>query len=402
MKAYSALPILCLAILTSTGLGQNQRRLQPNEEVVRLIATTDLFSEVSAVMVSRLDPVKTQLRPDSCSSPSARWLKRQIDSVSDDDLSNFFQWQIYTLPFAYKLFVEPIMHQNERPGYFGIDGQYTEEVNAILDQAQEFWSDSGVDDDIRVLCAHGSDLADRHEKLIPTLELMFGGSYDDDYTIFDHATDIQDLVVRLPGGYNNPLVTFNAFANDEGSKNDSPSIIIGDGYFEFQEAIGLISEGPEYVLAHEHAHHLQYLLGVPDEAYFESSRAARREELMADAFSAYFLAHDRGRDMEADEIASVHAAAYSVGDCETNHDDHHGTPHQRRCASRWGASIADLKGIENLGLGELKNRFDTWYGRVEDLDASCEFTNNAANMRFTSYCILQASAFLLGGTLLSL
>ena len=80
-----------------------------------------------------------------------------------------------------------------------------------------------MNDDIELICAHGSDLADRHNKLIPALQVMFGSSYDDEYTIYDHATDIQDLITRLPGGYNYPLLTFNAFATDAKDKNDRPS-----------------------------------------------------------------------------------------------------------------------------------------------------------------------------------
>ena len=56
------------------------------------------------------------------------------------------------------------------------------------------------------------------------------------------------LITRLPGGYNFPLLTFNAFATDEKGDEES-SIIIGDGYFQFQNALGMDSEGPEYAQA---------------------------------------------------------------------------------------------------------------------------------------------------------
>ena len=161
-------------------------------------------------------------------------------------------------------------------------------------------------------------------------EVVFANSYDGNYTVLDHASDIQELILRLPGGYDFPLLTFNAFATYESDQHDSPSIMIGDGYFAFQRATGLGSEGPEYALAHEHAHHLQSALGPHDEGSDDSREGARRKELMADAFAAYFLAHDGGGDMTGEEMANVHDAAYSVGDCEVGNDGHHGTPRERR------------------------------------------------------------------------
>ena len=298
---------------------RNSRILTPNSRF-DLITNSEIYSTSKTLLVSRGDPgsaADSQTSP--CSSPSALWLNEQIEGVSEEDLSNFLNWHVSTLAFAFKLFVE----QGEDEEYFGLDGEYTSRVSSIHDQIQEFWSDTNVDDDIRLLGAHGSDLADRHTKLIPTLEAMFGGSYEDDYTVYDHATDIQDLITRLPGGYNFPLLTFNAFATDENDENEYPSIMMGDGYFEFQKSMGIGSEGPEYALSHEHAHHLQFTLGL-------SSQTARRQELMADALSAYFLSHATGGDMTGDELSNIHSIAYSVGDCAIYNDGHHGTPQQRR------------------------------------------------------------------------
>ncbi|KAL7539018.1 hypothetical protein ACHAXR_010151 [Thalassiosira sp. AJA248-18] len=376
MKCCFALLIFG-AISTQIAQGSNHRRLQLNEEL-GLIADTEIISGLKALMVSREDPADAGSRIAPCSSPSAEWLKQQVSYVSDEDLDNFFDWHVYTLPFAYKLFVEPKQRDSSQvQEYFGLDGEYTEEINQIHEQALGFWAHSGADDEIHLLCAHGSDLADRHTKLIPTLEVLFGGSYDDEYTIFDHATDIQDLVTRLPGGYNYPLLTFNAFATEEVDDNVYPSIIIGDGYFEFQRSVGLASEGPEYALTHEHAHHLQFSLDAPEDKD-NASQTTRRQELMADAFSAYFLAHVSGGDMAPEEISNIHTIAYSLGDCEMSNDGHHGTPRQRRCATRWGATIADSQEFVNLDLIELKNRFDAWYERVDELDDLCQQNSSAA------------------------
>jgi hypothetical protein len=363
--------------------GDYQRRLHYANinNIVDWISNTDVLTSSQALLVFREEdkqPSDSTTNSGSCKSPSTDWIREQVRNiVSDQDRTNFFEWKVYTLPFVYKLLVEEKgIYDIE---YIGPDGKYTQEINSILDKAQSFWSDSGVNiDDIQVLGAHGSDLADLHNKLIPTLEVLYGTtSYvnedgGDASTIMDHATDIQDLILRLPDGYENPLLTFNAFATDanEYEMNDHPSIIIGDGYFQFQESIGFQSEGPEYAVAHEHAHHLQNTLDAS-----EDRQSARREELMADALSAYFLAHESGLDMMSNEIFNLRQIAYSAGDCETNNDGHHGTPRQRRCATAWGASLSQAEDgtvREELDLFDLKNRFNAWYENVDYLDESCQ------------------------------
>ncbi|KAL7539017.1 hypothetical protein ACHAXR_010150 [Thalassiosira sp. AJA248-18] len=393
MKVRFHLSMLCVISTSRITQGGIQSQMLSND-VVDWMANTEIFNASKALLISQEDPTDATPRNASCSSTSEQWLRLQVRNVSGRDLSNFFDWHVYTLPFAYKLFVEPKQqHSSNDKEYFGLDGEYTEEMNYILEQALDFWAHSGVDDEIRLLGAHGPDLADRDRKLIPTLEVLFGGSYDDEYTILDHATDIQDLISRLPQQYNYPLLTFNSFATDKINKNDYASIIIGDGYFEFQRSVGLASEGPEYALTHEYAHHLQFALGAPEG--YGLSQTTRKQELMADAFSAYYLAHTSGGYMAPEEISNIHKIAYSLGDCEmSNVDRHHGTPRQRWCATMWGASVADLGNSANMDLIQLMTKFDTWYNRLDiwyknldNLSSFCEHGNSAAP--FTSNHVVQ-------------
>ena len=404
MKVYFLFPILYYFYVSELCIANGQgdtRRLRPmyphGQSVMDKITNTEIFSASMAIMISREDRTNDVANltksATTCSSPSGKWLRRQVDNVSNADLTKFFDWHIHTLPFAYKLFVVRRTDESADMEYFGLDGEFTREISSVHERSRDFWSShSGVDDDIRILGAHGSDLADREDKLIPTLEVLFGGSYTEDYTVSDHATDIQELISRLPGGYDHPLLTFNAFATDrvDDRRDGSPSIIIGDGYFEFQRSVGLGSEGPEYALTHEHAHHLQFSLLAtantePEEGNRGSSdQTARRQELMADAFSAYFLAHDSGGKMTAQELSNIHEIAFSVGDCETNNDDrHHGTPQERGCATRWGASIANSRNAASIDLVELKHRFDMWYERIdgfEDLENFCQHHDAVADV----------------------
>lgn len=366
-----------------TGQGRSiARRLKP-DAVLQMISGTEIFNAAYFLMSSQEGSTGGGSRTAPCISPSAKWLQDQVSSVSGKDISNFFKWHVHTLPFAYKLFVQPT-ETHSYYEYFGLYGEYTQEINDIHDQVEDFWSNSGVEEDIRLLSAHGSDLADRDDKLIPTLEILFGSSYDEEYSIVQHAIDIQDLISRLPSGYDNPLLTFNAFATDQDGDDDYPSIIIGDGYFEFQQSVGLGSEGPEYALTHEHAHHLQFWLGVPEEND-DMQGITRKQELMADAFSAYFLAHQAGGGLSADEISNIHTIAYSVGDCERSDSaSHHGTPRQRRCATMWGTSVANSHEAAGLDLIDLESRFNSWYNvlnderyydRLQDLESFCSYSS---------------------------
>mmetsp|Transcript_23018 Transcript_23018/g.34706 ORF Transcript_23018/g.34706 Transcript_23018/m.34706 type:complete len:403 (+) Transcript_23018:64-1272(+) len=394
-RAFVKLALFCaLSVCMITA-----RRLEP---VVYDIEQTEFAQQLQHAIKMRDDLSATtnkqqppQASTTPCSSPSSRWLKSIIADVSEEDLTTFFDNHLHVLPFVYKLHVAPRQYDQE---YFGLDGEYTQEITSVHNQAQEFWSDSGVRDEIYLLSAHGSDLADRHDKLVPTLELLFRNTYDSDYTVYDHAADIQELITRLPGGYNFPLLTFNAFATDEmDDEEDDSSIIIGDGYFQFQQALGMDSEGPEYAHAHEFSHHLQFLLGVSD-TQSGIAQVAKKSELLADAFSAYFLAHDQGGNMVSDEISNVHSVAFSLGDCVKSSAGHHGTPIQRRCATVWGAELADdREDMDKIDLFEFQNRFDTWYETVDDLSDSCQHLHSAAASRSSRILSLQVMTLLIGG-----
>lgn len=122
--------------------------------------------------------------------------------------------------------------------------------------------------------------------------------------------------------------------------------------------------GPEYALSHEFAHHVMYAMGLSFEDY-------KKEELMADAFAAYFLANNSGGDMTSSEIANVHRVAYSVGDCDAADELHHGTPFQRTCATIWGATFADSTEGRELNVRQLYFKFNSWYSGVDEMDADC-------------------------------
>jgi hypothetical protein len=103
----------------------------------------------------------------------------------------------------------------------------------------------------------------------------------------------------------------------------------------------------------------------------------RRLELMADAFSSFFLAHPSGGSLCADRINELDEVAFSFGDCEVTEEGHHGTPQQRQCAANFGASLALLDAHEGLSLSprEFRDRFMAEFdGILSGDDDVCTFT----------------------------
>lgn len=155
-------------------------------------------------------------------------------------------------------------------------------------------------------------------------------------------------------------------------------------------------EGPEFSHTHEFSHHLQFLLGISSGIKSRVTKVAKERELMADAFSAYFLAHDQGGALSAYEITHVEVA-FSVGDCRISHEGHHGTPFQRRCATLWAASLTDnIEEGNRMGLLELKSRFDAWYETVDGLDDSCRLQSAATPRTYDRTVSFRGVMILLG------
>ncbi len=117
-------------------------------------------------------------------------------------------------------------------------------------------------------------------------------------------------------------------------------ILMGDGAIAALRGTGQGENGPDWLHAHEFAHHVQAEIpafGGPRPSPEES----RRIELMADAFGAYYSAHARGASFQTKRIVDVVESAFGAGDCRFDDPIHHGTPNQRGAAAAWGAGIAD-------------------------------------------------------------
>ena len=312
----------------------------------------------------------------SCHSPLIDWSMSHVKEMGYSIYKELFDSRILDMPYIYKHYID----KNEDEESFGYDGSQTKELVKRHADTMAFWTEADVDDSITtdgilLLSMHGSDLLD-NEKLVPTIIHMY--DFDNENDVLEFANKVKEYVQDLPGGHNNPLLTMNAVATRGGKGGRSgktiASLIIGDGVLQFVEDSNLSSSGPDFIHSHEFGHHLQYEMDMVHNVPPGYENDIRRKELMADAISAYFLAHDRGGNMEAHEISEFSMVAFATGDCNTGQEDHHGTPKQRYCASVWGASRAALS-PDNFSLIDPETfveLFNADYGKMLELDeATC-------------------------------
>jgi hypothetical protein len=218
---------------------------------------------------------------------------------------------------------------------------------------------------------HGNVIRDE-DRMIPTVKLYFlleRGLRLTDTEARIRVRRVQRLIEGNPHiGYDNPLFTLNAFAFTTfgqdilGDGTVIPDkIVMGDGLLRFFEEIGLGGNAPDYIHAHEFAHHVQFEVGVFDNVD-GSPEATRRTELMADGLGAYFCAHARGATFRTKRFVDVMTSAHLIGDCGFEDPGHHGTPAQRERATIWGSESARTATARGhiRGATALVDRFDAF------------------------------------------
>ena len=94
-----------------------------------------------------------------------------------------------------------------------------------------------------------------------------------------------------------------------------------------------------YIVAHEYAHNLQQELGIFDN---RRTSGAKPFELQADCMSGVWAySVFAAGDLKPGDIEEATAAALAVGDFETQSEQHHGTPDERREALLAGYRTGD-------------------------------------------------------------
>eukprot|EP00525_Craspedostauros_australis_P010274 CAMPEP_0198132268 /NCGR_PEP_ID=MMETSP1442-20131203/57951_1 /TAXON_ID= /ORGANISM="Craspedostauros australis, Strain CCMP3328" /LENGTH=149 /DNA_ID=CAMNT_0043793233 /DNA_START=15 /DNA_END=464 /DNA_ORIENTATION=+ len=89
-----------------------------------------------------------------------------------------------------------------------------------------------------------------------------------------------------------------------------------------------------------------------------------RMELMADAISAYYMAHARGGAVSVEEVDQLSQRAANLGDFIIASEGDHGTPGQRECAAIWGSTYAKDQGRTMVSVRIVMREFNDVYSKI--------------------------------------
>ena len=278
------------------------------------------------------------LEPTDCNSatPIRQWLGNETRDWNDDAIFFASVTGILDFPFLYTLYFE----NSPANQYFGVKGEYSQTINKTFKDLKRFWNIQT--NGMIVVGMHGNMLTDR-EKIIRIDKLVYGDSQET-------AEFWADLILSLMNDFpqyrkgDHPIFTFNAFAVPRTELAAPVGIIpnkiaMGDGIMDGYRKLGFGDVGPQAILAHEFGHQVQFQLGL----YGGQSgpEATRNNELMADAYSAYYLSHARGASMQWKRVQQFLNVFFNIGDCSFDSDGHHGTPAERMAAAQWGYTVAN-------------------------------------------------------------
>lgn len=278
----------------------------------------------------------TAVVPTPCDANTeiSQWLDGELADWNATVFTYASNTAMFDLP-TYDAFVFENSSANQS---FGKNGEYTQRLVKTFKDLKRFWNIES--DNIQMVAMHGSMLRDR-DKLIRTYVAVYGLPPALAAQFADFVLMLLDVYPQYRNG-DHPIFTFNAFAVESfafppyGIIPDK--IVMGDGVMEAYTAIGFGDVAPQAILAHEFGHHIQIDLNLFGAFTPEGTR---RTELMADAYSAYYLSHARGASMQWKRVQQFLEVFFNIGDCAFTNPNHHGTPTQRMAAAEWGYSIAD-------------------------------------------------------------
>jgi hypothetical protein len=310
--------------LSKTILSDQYRQLAENED----------FNFYRDLVQQAINPKAYQCSPTALST----YIPPLIKNWSSLDL--VFYSEFGDIPF-----LEAYLYDNTEgdDDYFGAQGEFSHAVTSSFRRLKRFWN---IPTNIQVTDAHGAIYKNVAlvTQIIQETYMRRDAAGQLIPVDYEEAVAVAKSLKTIFGSknflhYKHPLFSFNAFAANSFPALGIPKkIVMGDGLLKAFADLGYGAVAPQEILAHEYGHHIQLA-----NHYFEKVRspeATRRTELMADAFSAYFLAHEQGAELDEPQIMQVAAVAFLTGDCGFKSLGHHGTPNQRKKASLWGAKLA--------------------------------------------------------------
>jgi hypothetical protein len=273
--------------------------------------------------------------PTACNDNTLlnQWINQELSEWN----STIFFYAIVTGMLDFPTYDALLFENNPSTQYFGLKGEHTQRITKTIKDLRRFWNIQS--EGIVAVAMHGSMLRDR-DKVIRIDKILFGDSQADAEFWADLINTLLDVFPQYRNG-NHPIFTFNAIAQpgfDFTPYGHIPDkIVLGDGIMDAYTALGYDDVAPQAILAHEFGHHIQFQLGLFTDV--ESPEETRRTELMADAYSAYFLSHSRGASMQWKRVREFLQVFYNIGDCAFTDNGHHGTPTQRMASADWAYSV---------------------------------------------------------------
>lgn len=253
------------------------------------------------------------------------YVNNSVAGWNDDDflLFNYFGNVAFDAAYVYD--------NTDGGQYYGSSGQFTNPVNRTFKDLLRFWD---IQNDILLRDAHGNVY--KNTTVVTNVLILYG--YPD-----ADAAAIADLLKTVFGSsdffyYNHPLLTFNAFSAPADPYFNTPKkVVMGDGIMQAYKDLGYGDVAPQAILAHEYGHQVQFANNVD---FGNSPEGTRRTELMADAFSAYYLTNKRGAALNWKRVKEFLTVFFDIGDCQFDNPGHHGTPNQRMKAAMFGYQLA--------------------------------------------------------------
>ena len=278
------------------------------------------------------------IEPTECNDATTirQWLNGELADWDDDAIFFASVTGMLDFPLLHTLYFE----NNPADQYFGVNGEYTHTIEKTFKDLKRF---ANIQTNGMILVGmHGNMLQDR-SKIIQIDKYYYGDS--------EEAAEFwADLILSLVNDFPqyrkgaHPIFTFNAFAVPH-TELGAPigtipnKIAMGDGIMAGYTKIGFGDVAPQAILVHEFGHQVQFQLGLYNSG--SGPEATRNNELMADAYSAYYLSHARGASMQWKRVRQFLQVFFNIGDCSFNSNNHHGTPAERMAAANWGYTLAN-------------------------------------------------------------
>ena len=321
------------ALQQSTGSGTLNGQRASSISLLKSNSQDEIYGNVIEQLLSGVTPT-----PCNPATPLGLWLEQQLSDWSPELKAEVLQYQMHFLAADYAFFFE----NSSANQSFGINGQYNHIMAKTFKDLRRFWDMESQG--IVLVAMHGSTLTDK-EKIASSLIANYDYTRPFAENWADHVLELLAENPQLRNG-NHPYFTFNAYAfrrvdfTQYGLGILPYKIVMGDGLFQVFSELGYDDVAPQEILAHEFGHQVQYLYNLIPPGP-KTPELNRRVELMADAFSAYYLSHPRGAAMQWNRAKEFLQVFFNLGRCNFDEPNHHGTPTQRMAAAEWAYNLAN-------------------------------------------------------------